>query len=300
MKDSPKISTLFPDLFLYPRPVISGTNPLVINASLLIFEEVPMLPMVGGSESPPVIDPETKLKKYMAVGGHPVLEAIMRAEPRDYQKLLWGTQSREIPVWIGSVRFKDSTLDDVLEIYEKTRSGDVVVEGENNTLALLTLKEIASLLEAQRLVVSDLRVTDVGTEKVSVSSDVFIKDALKVMFSRRIRRVFVSGLQSNDQLHFISSRDIIRFLFTSQRLELCKESPDLWLEERISNVPSTIARFVSDYGTLAHASRVIGKRTADCVVCKESDKVVSRWDLVMKPWKIGKLEVKGDWRSDLV
>ena len=79
-----------------------------------------MLPIAGGMEVQPVIDPQTRIKKYPAIGGFPVLEAIMNADPTDYQKLLM-TKSQDIPIWIGSVKFTE-TSDDALGISESGSS----------------------------------------------------------------------------------------------------------------------------------------------------------------------------------
>ena len=245
-----------------------------------------MLPIVGGKDLPPIIDPETNLKKYAAIGGYPVLDAIMKADPKDYQKLLM-TKSVDMPIWIGSVKFTD-TLDDVLDVFAKTKSGNVVVEGEGDARTLLSLKDIVALFETGKLR-TDLRAFDVGSKKISISNDSSIQDALRAMFKERIRRVFSSSRRS-DRLRFVSSRDIISFLFSPERLELLRQEPEMWIQERISSVPSSDAKFIPDSTEVNEASREMGWKEDACLVCNESDKVVTRWDVVMKPWKLGELQ----------
>ena len=283
MKESfPAISELFPDLFHFPRPVIAGSNPLIMNASLLILGDVPMLPIVGGREFPPVQDNEMKLKKYAAIGGHPVLEAIMKADPKDYQKLLM-TKSQDMPIWIGSVKFTD-TLDYVLNVFDKTGSGNAVVEADDHEPTMLSLKDVVMLFEKDKLK-TDARVFEVSSQKVSMPNDTTITSALKMMFSMNIRRVFVSGNRS-DKLRFVSSRDIIGYLFSPQSLDLCRNHPESWLSEKLSNIPSSDAGLVSSNATLNEASRLMGQESDACLVSRETDRVISRWDIVMKPWRL--------------
>jgi len=245
-----------------------------------------MFPIVEGNELLPVVDNETKLKKYPAIGGYPVLDAIMKTEPKEYQKLLM-TKSQDMPIWIGTVKFSD-TLDDVLRIFETTRSGNVVVEREDNNRTILSLKDIAELFEVDKIR-SDLRVYDVGSQKISAPKDTTIVGALKVMFDNKIRRVFCPSYK-NERLRFVSSRNLIEFLFSPKSLERCKENPESWLDEKVSTLPGNNATQISDEETVNQASRLIGKKSDACLVSNVSNRVISRWDIVMKSWKLGGLQ----------
>jgi hypothetical protein len=285
MEHSPAISSLLPDIFNVTRPLASGTDPLIISASLLILEEVQMLPIVEGLE--PKLDPETKIRMYATLGGYSVLRAISGSKSSDYLKLLW-TKCMEMPVWVGSLNFED-TLDELLRVIALTNFGNVVIDGRGNVPALLTLREIADLYGANKIK-SELRASEIGSERVSISSDSSITDTLNLMLKMKIRRVFHSG-SYGDRLQFVSSRSIIKFLFSPHRLEIVKKSPEKWLDAKVSEVLSSSAKFVFDGATMKQCAKLMGDKVDDCLVCEASNKVVSRWDIVMKPWKEGKMEV---------
>ena len=279
MKESPRISTLFPDIFNVHSPITVGSNALIVSASLLSLKEVQILPMVQGLQ--PVVDHETKIKMFATLGEYSVLEAIGKSEPRDYLKLLW-TECDEVPTWIGSVKFSD-TLDDLLNVFQRTKFGNAAIEDESmGHPGLVTLKDIVSLYRSGRLRTS-VRVSEISSERVSTPLDSTITDALQLMFKKRIRRVFHAGYD----LQFTSSRDIIRFLFSPQKLEAVKKTPGTWLDARLSDFVPSRANSVPDGAPIIEAARQIGDGVDDCLVCESNQQIVSRWDIVMKPWEEG-------------
>ena len=105
MDDSPSIASLIPDLFKIPRPITDGSSPLIVSANLLHIDVIQMLPILEGLHFK--IDSSTKIKMYATLGGYSVLDAILKADPKDYMKLLW-TPCKDFPVWIGSVKYTDT------------------------------------------------------------------------------------------------------------------------------------------------------------------------------------------------
>ena len=163
-----------------------------------------MLPIVEAtSKIDPLtrIDPHTGMKMYASLGGYSVLNAILRTDPKEYSKLLW-KQCQEFPIWRGSVKFTD-TLADLLKVFDATKLGDVAVEGLRSFPALVTLQEIL-LLYRNNTIKSTLRVSEIGSEMVAISQESTIIEALKVMFQKRIRRVFLSDDAENTVISFIS------------------------------------------------------------------------------------------------
>ena len=107
-----------------------------------------------------------------------------------------------------------------------------------------------------------------------------------MMFEKRVRRVFLSSERKNS-VSFISSRNIIRFLFSPERLEIAKENPERWVDAKLSEIDASEAKMIADGKIVNQAAREIGDRVDDCLVCEHTKKVVTRWDIVMKPWKTG-------------
>lgn len=281
------LSALLPNLFKTPRPVIDAKSPIIISGNLLQLGEVHMLPLVQGLE--PRINQETKIKMYAALGGASILNRVLNTEPKDYEKLIW-TPCQEMPLWIGTVNYDDS-LEDLLNVFVKTRFGNAAVERNTSMRALVTLSEILGLYRTHKIT-SNLRAEDVGSEMVSISSDQDLVEALGLMFNKRVRRVFLkSSTHRNNNLEFISDRDIIRFLFSPDRLEIAKKSPELWIKAKLSELDSNMALPIADEKTINQASMEIKDRIGDCLVCNTSLRVVSRWDIVVKPFTHGHYEL---------
>ncbi len=281
MDDSRSLVSLFPNLFKITKPITIGSNALIISANLLHLDEAQMLPIVQGLEEK--IDPSTKIKIYATLGGYSVLNAILKTDPKDYLKLLW-TPCQEFPSWIGSVKYTD-TLDDLLKVFDLTKFGDAAVEGKGTIPALLTLQDVLPLYENDTIK-STLSVSEIGSERVEISPDAYLMDVVRMMFEKRVRRVFLSSERKNS-VSFISSRSIIRLLFSPERLEIAKENPERWVVAKLSDIDASEAKMIADGKIVNQAAKEIGDRVDDCLVCEHTKKVVTRWDIIMKPWKTG-------------
>jgi CBS domain-containing protein len=281
MDDSHSIASLFPNLFKSTKPITVGSNALIISANLLHLDEAQMLPIVLGLDEK--IDPSTKIKMFATLGGYSVLSAILKTDPKDYLKLLW-RPCQEFPSWIGSVKYTDA-LDVLLKVFNITRFGDAAVEGMGTIPALVTLQDILPLYKNDTIK-STLSVSEIGSERVEISPDASLADALRMMFERRVRRVFLSSERRNS-ISFMSSRNIIRFLFSPERLEIVKEYPERWLNAKLSDIDPSEAKIIADGKIVNQAASEIGDRVDDCLACEHANKVVTRWDIIMKPWKTG-------------
>jgi hypothetical protein len=271
-----------PNLFKISRPIIDGKNPLIISGNLLQVQEVHVLPIVRGLQ--PRVDETTKIKMYATLAGYSLLEKILKTNPKDYSKLIW-TPCQEIPVWIGSVNYED-TLEDLLRVFDVTGFGDAAAEGRTSIPALVTLSEIIDLYR-NGIVSSKLRASEVGSKMISLPANAKLIDALRLMFQKRIRRIFIHGnaMRSTPRLEYISGRDIIRFLFSPERLDVVKNSPTRWLDAMLEEMETSKAKPIFDGRTINQAAKEIDDGLDACLLCEKSKKVVTKWDLVMKPFK---------------
>jgi hypothetical protein len=103
------------------------------------------------------------------------------------------------------------------------------------------------------------------------------------MFQKRIRRLFVADTDLDNE--FISSRKIIAYLFSPERLMYIKEKPERWLEGAVSNVEFMRAEIVSSSFSINKLSRLLGNDMEACLVTEKTGEVITRWDLIMKSWK---------------
>ncbi|MDA4112376.1 MAG: hypothetical protein OK439_07535 [Thaumarchaeota archaeon] len=255
-----------------------GETPLIIAGSMLHISDVQMLPVEGGQSAH--YHEKTKIKLYAAVGGYSVLDKILVTDPKDYQRLLW-KPCKEIVAWIGSANFDDE-LDSLFRVFDVTRFGDASVDLSEDTHTIVTLHEFVDLLR-NGIIASSATAQEISTRKVSVPKDTPIIEAIKIMFQKRIRRLFVDDIDRENE--FISSRKIIAYLFSPDRLLFVKEHPERWLEGEIKDVELVRAEVVSDTVSLNKLSRLLGNDVEACLLTEKSGEVITRWDLIMKTWK---------------
>jgi hypothetical protein len=100
------------------------------------------------------------------------------------------------------------------------------------------------------------------------------------MFQKRIRRLFIDNRVPD--FDFISSRKIISFLFSPERLQVTRDNPERWLRANITDIDLTRAEIVDDNYTATKILRLIGTDLEDCLVTLKERNVVTRWDLIIK------------------
>jgi hypothetical protein len=280
--DGPSISSLIPGLFKLHRPIADGNSPLIHAGFVLNTPEVHILPVMKGIR--PRRDRRTGLLLYGALGGHSFLEKLMKTKPKDYHDLL-RTPSREIAVWIGSVDF-GNPISDLLRVFEATKFGAARVS-DHDMHTVVTLADLIGTMRNHSLV-SEMRVEQVGSKPVSISSGDEIGEAIKMMLRFRVRRLFLQGRPGE----FISSRSVIEFMFTPERLQVARMRPDEWCDAKVSVLGTRSAPTVAPGASLNEAAKMIGDEPDDCLV-SGGGLVISRWDLLMKPWKQGRLSPGG-------
>jgi len=292
MMNDHTIKELFPDLYKIFRPITVGSSPLIISGNSLHIDEVQMLPIVQGLQ--PRIDPNTKIKMYATLGGYSVLNAILKTDPRDYLKFLW-SPCQDTPVWIGSVKYSDG-FSDLLKVFDITKFGDAAVEDYGSTPALITLTEILTLYK-KGVIKSQLHLSEIGSNMVEVSSESSLIETIRLMFEKRIRRVFLRVDHNNEDpeaFSFISTRNIIRFLFSPLRVDIAEKEPERWADAKLSEIEGTRAKIIHGGHIINQGALEIGDGIDDCLVCEGERKIVSRWDMIMKPWRANNYSFAGD------
>lgn len=278
--DAP-LSKLFPEVFSIFRPVITFDVPLIVAGSILADYDFPILPIRKGG-GPPGIDKEG-LKLFKAIGGQQVIRLVVKSKPEDYAKILWAPCSG-IGMWLGAVEYHEG-LGRLLRIFELTGFGDARVNAPSPPHGLVTLEEVVSLYRGRKLKCG-LSVKEVSSQSISIEPQATLMEAMRMMCDKRVRRLFFWGRIGE----YVSDRSILAFLFSPRILRIAKDLPESWTNAKVSEVQSTTARSVSasakveDVGRMAEAGR-------DVFMLSDGVSLVSRWDLVMKPWKAGQLRL---------
>ncbi len=140
----------------------------------------------------------TRGEKWMAFSGYPLLEKMLAAEPKDLYGLLF-RPCESASILLGAVRAEDG-LAAVLDAFHRTRFGYVLVESADS-LGMVTLADFLQLYHGGVLS-TDLSLRDVASSPVlSLPGSVSLREAVREMFRRRVRRVRVEGTD-----RFVSDR----------------------------------------------------------------------------------------------
>jgi len=248
-----------------------------LTGSLIKHNDVHLLP--AGKKIPPHRIELADVTLHGAFGSYGILKRVSESPPKDYYKTLW-SNSAEIPIWIGSCKFEDP-FDDILQAYSLTGFGGArVTRGVDE--ALVTLGDAVGLITSGKMS-THMLTDDVCSVPIVIAKNVPIIEAIREMVSHNIRRLFVKGGQGK----FFSDRTLIDFMFSPERLETARDSPEMWLDGEVGNLV-TKSPGRCQTGDLDQAAKDIGQAPDDCLLTDES-RVISRWDMIVKPWRAGKL-----------
>ncbi|MDA4115922.1 MAG: hypothetical protein OK442_05145 [Thaumarchaeota archaeon] len=179
----------------------------------------------------------------------------------------------------------DDTLEDLLRIFELTGFGDARVNARAPPHGLVTLEEVVSLYREGRLSCG-VRASEVASRALSVDPETSLMEAMTTMCDRRVRRLFLKGKRGE----FISDRGVLALLFSPKALSTARDAPELWADFKVSDVRLETAGKVSPDSTVEEVGRLVGEGR-NVFVLSTGLSLVSRWDLVKKPWKAGSLQL---------
>ncbi len=281
------LSELFPDLFSVPRPITTPDVPVIVAASVLTTYDAPMLPIVKIGDSPTLEKEGVKL--FQAIGSFPIISLLMETAPTDYYRVIWNSCTTT-SIWIGSLHYRDS-LDALLRIFQLTGFGDAKVDGSAAPPALITLNSVVSLFQERKLNCK-IPVSEVASKAVMVDPDITLTEAMNLMCERRIRRVFLRGRHGE----FVSDRNVLAYLFSPKALRVARDTPEFWLDLNLRAIQSMKAHTISPDALVEDVGRLV-EPGRDVFMLTDGLSMISRWDLVMKPWKLGHLSISPPMRK---
>jgi len=221
-------------------------------------------------------------RTLVAFGGYGLLGALLRTDPKDYYKFLFERIERvSLPIRCVDA---DSALSRVFEVMSETELGWLLVR-EDERYAIVSLADLLPLY-AKNILATDLHLGDVATSPViSMAAGTRLDDALRELLKRRIRRVFLSRTS-----RFVSDREILEHIFSPERLKVVRESPKKMLQSRLAEVGQASAtRATADLQVTRVARTFDATSGAHCFITGKG--LVTPWDLVMKPWNMGRLNI---------
>ncbi|MDA4124088.1 MAG: CBS domain-containing protein [Thaumarchaeota archaeon] len=267
------ISTVLPDLFKMPRTTTDPNSPLIYSGSLLHVSDIQMLPVQRNELAR---KGKSGIRLYGAFGSYAVLQSILILPPENAYQFLW-TPTRDSLVWIGSVS-SDSPFDRLLSVFEATGFGAARVS-KRQIHTLITLEDVVNLIR-MGVLTSEVRISSISSEPITTSRDTTLADALQLMFEGKVRRLFLD----DEPRKYISDRSILALLFSPYMLKVARDSPGKWLDLRVNQIPKREATSVPSEASLLDAASLLTQGSDECLVTSKN-RVVTRWDIVIKSWK---------------
>ena len=178
----------------------------------------------------------------------------------------------------------DEEIASLFHAFVRTKFGWSIID-DHGTYAIATLSDLIPLYSKGALQTS-LCARDIASPVFSLPQDTKLSKAIQEMIRRSVRRVFLS-----DTNRFVSDREILTYIFSPERLALVRNSPHEMLESTLEDVGSVEPIAVDGSETLREASDLFKPVSgAWCLACREG--VVTPWDLVVKPLKMGQLIIR--------
>lgn len=258
------IGEALPAIFERPYTILQPGTDMLLAASLLSFHQIDALP----------IGFRSRQKKRFAVGGYSFLLSLEKTSPKKCGKFL-SLPCERVSIELSTIKAED-TLENLLILFKKTRFGFAWVESESNGMeGLAGLRDLLELYE-DGLIKTKMEVNRLASPIFSMPKDSTLKIVLKEMFSRGIRRVFVSGEGS-----FVTDRRIISYIFSTSRLSETMKKPETMLDGRLGDIEGTKPEPIDSKTSIKEAASYMKNSVEECLICDKG--IVTPWDLIVKP-----------------
>ncbi|MGA2874273.1 MAG: CBS domain-containing protein [Nitrososphaerales archaeon] len=277
-----KLNEALPSLFRRPFPLLEAGTRVLLAGTLLDTPRRDVLKVTGFDES--VVKFSAKKERSMVFSGYTLLARLLEIDHEKYYNLLYDSCERA-SIYTQPIA-SNVELATVLEEFARTKFGWSLVE-EGGKYDVVSLSDLISLYQIGTLE-TDLTVSDVASPEIfSMPSDTYLRRALQVMMKHRIRRIFLSDYNHR----FVSDREILSYIFSPERLSIAREDPTKMLAATLEDVGPVEAIEVEGSPTIKKISRHYKPESgAWCLICSKG--LVTPWDLVVKPWNMGRLVIR--------
>ena len=269
-----RIGDAFPSILKRPRVFVKPDYPLLTVLYLLRMREIDAVPLTPDGEG-----------RDLAIFGFTSLAKLLALGPVRFTNLL-SRPCASVSEALPSLSVDDD-LGTLLDSFAKRHLGVAMVHGKGakeEKGALIGLMDILWLYKSG-VISTDVRVRDVGSPLFSLPPGTSIRNALKAMFRHKCRRVFL-----RDERTYVSDRDIMDALFNPVAIDNISTGSKDPLAAAIGKLPRATPGRISRDETIFAATRKLDADHTSCLVTT-NDRVVTPWDLVMKPWSSKRLTI---------
>jgi hypothetical protein len=270
-----KIASAFPGMKEKQYPLVEGDVPLLTVLFFLRMKDMDAVPIMSRESN-----------GHRAVLDRSSLNQLVKLGPRAFGDLLKAPCERvadELPV-VGL----DDEVESLLDAFFKRNLGLALVHeaspGKDRS-SLISLVEFLDLYETG-VISTGMTVGHVSTPIFSLPRDTPLGSALQAMLGQNYGPVFVEGEEG-----YLSDRGLINHILSPAVLaELGNGGANDILSTSIDRLKRSLPLKVPARTELKDAAFRLGRERGRCLVSSD-DRVVTPWDLVMKPWEAGGLKV---------
>jgi hypothetical protein len=277
-----KLEGALPGIFRRPFPVVEEGTAMLVAGTLLDTPRRDVLPIIRIQADKGTMSLTKRGSRHLAFSGYSLVARLLATRPEDRYRFLFEPCERALASF-PLLEAGGLELSEVLDGFARERFGWAFVARGAAMRAVVTLADLVPLYQ-KGFLWTELTVGDVASPMVfSLPRTAKVDEALRGMMKRRVRRVFLTGTGS-----FVSDREILTYLFSPERLSVVRRYPRRMLDPALEEVERVEPVEVDGRAAIGEASGLFKAASgAWCAVCSEG--VVTPWDLVMKPWKAGRL-----------
>ena len=268
-----RLGSALPFVLNRQRAIVKPDFPLITVLYLLRMQDLAGVPLTSDNN------------ECKAVFGFSSLERLVRMGHRRFASFV------QEPCVKASDRLDSLTVDqelgELLDSFKSTKLGCAALRSSHSRRkwSLVTLADVLTLY-GTGLIRTDMVAEDVASPIFAMPGDASIREALETMLEHQYRRIFVER-----EGCYISDRSIIDYILSPEGLDsLVFEPRRDPLAAPMTELWSTGPVAVGQRTNLGDAALKLQKHGAECLVVR-GGKVITPWDLVMKPWLAGKLLV---------
>jgi len=248
-------------------PLISAINQLRENRFVPLLVELP-------SQDP---------SKPRVISGFSIISKLAELPSSSFAAYLKSPVS-ESTLAIGSIDEQHDIIS-LFHVFETTSLGFAEVRKDNRpTQMILSLRSFLSLYESG-VFSSSLTLGEVASAPVfSLSRGTKFDQTLREMLRRKFRRVQIAGTRA-----IVSDGEVLAYLFNEDRLKKVAKSPERLLDGTLEEIEGREASWLESSRKLRDAAKDLLNKDHETVLTDRG--LITPWDLTLKPWRLGELEI---------
>jgi CBS domain-containing protein len=219
----------------------------------------------------------------LMISGYSIVSKLLE-NPSKYAELL-ASKCVNFALTVGSIDDESDFLS-LLHVFETTTFGFAVLHpsGQNKISGTISVRDLLTLYQKE-IVSSKLEVDDVKSSPVvELSKDAKLSEALHKMLRFKLRKLLITGTDT-----VITDTQILAHLFQESKMKLEESLPKRLKEGSIQKMELSRAPKIAKSTGLKEAAGKLQEKNVTCLLT--DDGIVSPWDLIMKPWRLGELTV---------